>query len=145
MYPRETLNAMQSQVKIKRIIYQGHSCVQWQYHSVGSGIWPHSLCASAGCASSWYRSAWNGRGRYSTHMAFHLQNRKKIQWGISLNLDVSCASITRRISLAWMCPHVSFQLVSISAGIAAQAALEGPLSCMRADVPFQLAHLWRDT
>lgn len=40
-----------------------------------------------------------------------------------------------------MCPHVPFKLVSVSAGIAAQTALEGPLSCVRADVPFQLAHL----
>lgn len=40
-----------------------------------------------------------------------------------------------------MCPHVPFQLISVSAGIAAQTALEGSFSCMRADVPFQLTYL----
>lgn len=40
-----------------------------------------------------------------------------------------------------MCPHVPFQLISVSAGIAAQTALEGSLSCVRADVPFQLTDL----
>lgn len=40
-----------------------------------------------------------------------------------------------------MCPHVPFQLVSVSAGVAAQAALEGPFASVRADVPFQFADL----
>lgn len=40
-----------------------------------------------------------------------------------------------------MCPHVPFQLISVSAGIAAQTALEGSFARMRADVPFQLAYL----
>lgn len=40
-----------------------------------------------------------------------------------------------------MCPHVPFQLISVSAGIAAQTALEGSFSCVRADVPFQLTYL----
>lgn len=40
-----------------------------------------------------------------------------------------------------MCPHVPFQLISVSASIAAQTALEGPFSCVRADVPFQLTDL----
>lgn len=36
---------------------------------------------------------------------------------------------------------MSLQLVCVPASIAAQTALEGSLSCMRADVPFQLADL----
>lgn len=44
-----------------------------------------------------------------------------------------------------VCPHVSLQLISVSAGIAAKTALEGSLPCVRADVPFQLAHLGKET
>lgn len=44
-----------------------------------------------------------------------------------------------------MCPHVPFQLVSVSAGIAAQAALEGSFPCVGADVSFQLAYLDKDS
>lgn len=40
-------------------------------------------------------------------------------------------------------PHVPLQLVGISAGVTAQAALERTLSSVGADVPFQLTHLWR--
>lgn len=40
-----------------------------------------------------------------------------------------------------MCPHVSFQLVGVSAGVAAKATLEGPFACVGPDVSFQLAHL----
>lgn len=40
-----------------------------------------------------------------------------------------------------MCPHVPFQLISVSAGIAAQTTLEGSFSRVRADVPFQLTYL----
>lgn len=40
-----------------------------------------------------------------------------------------------------MCPHVPFQLVGVSAGVAAKAALEGPFPCVGPDVSFQLAHL----
>lgn len=42
-----------------------------------------------------------------------------------------------------MCPHVPFQLVGVSAGVAAKAALEGPFACVGPDVSFQLAHLKR--
>lgn len=42
-----------------------------------------------------------------------------------------------------MCPHVPFQLVGVSAGIAAQTALEGSFSRVRADVPLQLTDLQR--
>lgn len=42
-----------------------------------------------------------------------------------------------------MCPHVSLELVGVSAGIAAEAALEGPLPRVGPDVSFQLAHLDR--
>lgn len=40
-----------------------------------------------------------------------------------------------------MCPHVPLQLVGVSAGVAAKAALEGPLPRVGPDVSFQLAHL----
>lgn len=42
-----------------------------------------------------------------------------------------------------MCPHVPLQLVGVSAGIAAEAALEGPFPRVGPDVSFQLAHLDR--
>lgn len=42
-----------------------------------------------------------------------------------------------------MCPHVPLQLVGVSAGVAAKAALEGPFPCVGPDVSFQLAHLKR--
>lgn len=42
-----------------------------------------------------------------------------------------------------MCPHVPLQLVGVSAGVAAKAALEGPLPRVGPDVSFQLAHLDR--
>lgn len=122
--------------------YQGHSFVQWQCRSVGSGTWLHSPCVSAECASSWCRSVWNERGRCSTHTASHLYQRGGclVSEGLFSNWRLfpktrSCYYLTR------MCPHMSFQLVSVSAGIAAETTLEGPLPSMRADVPFQLAHL----
>lgn len=40
-----------------------------------------------------------------------------------------------------MGPHVPLQFVSVSAGIAAQAALEWTLPSVRANVAFQLADL----
>lgn len=42
-----------------------------------------------------------------------------------------------------MCPHVSLELVGVSAGVAAKAALEGPFPRVGPDVSFQLAHLDR--
>ena len=42
-----------------------------------------------------------------------------------------------------MGPHVSLELVGISAGVAAQAALERTLSSVGADVALQLTHLGR--
>lgn len=38
---------------------------------------------------------------------------------------------------------MSLELVGVSAGVAAKAALEGPFSRVRPDVSFQLAHLDR--
>lgn len=40
-----------------------------------------------------------------------------------------------------MCPHVSLQLVRVSAGVAAEAALERTFTSVGADVALQFAHL----
>lgn len=37
---------------------------------------------------------------------------------------------------------MSLQLVGVSAGVAAEAALEGPFAGVGANVPLQFAHLW---
>lgn len=49
------------------------------------------------------------------------------------------------VALVWflsrVCPHVSLQLVRVSAGVAAQAALEWTLTGVRPNVTLQLTHL----
>lgn len=46
------------------------------------------------------------------------------------------------VPLTWVCPHVSLQLVCVSAGVAAKTALEWTLTSVGTDVTLQFAHLY---
>ena len=79
----------------ERVYYPGHSCAQSQCHNVDSGTWPHSLCVSAKCASSWFHSGWIGRGRCSTHKVSLLRQ----EWSIFIYSSSALMYISHQIRM----------------------------------------------